>query len=125
MPRPTRILAVCDDLFFVVKINDSARRAGLSCDFLKSGEAIVERSRAETPLLVILDLNAKGIDPVGLITHLKTEPSLKGVSILAFVAHVEADLKTRAQDAGASMVLARSAFSANLPQILKRHTGAR
>ncbi|MBI5282476.1 MAG: response regulator [Candidatus Solibacter usitatus] len=123
MPKPTRILAVCDDLFFVVKINDSARRAGLTCDFLKSAEAIIEKSRAERPLLIILDLNAKAIEPVGLITQIRAELSLKGVSILAFVAHVEADLKTRAQTAGASMVLARSAFSANLPQILKRHTG--
>ena len=43
---------------------------------------------------------------------------------IGFVAHVEAELKQRAQEAGANMVLARSAFSTSLPQILKRHSGS-
>lgn len=122
--KPTKILAVVDDLFFVVKINDSAKRAGLTCEFLKSADALVEKATAERPLLIILDLNATSVQAVPLITQLKSVEALKGLSILAFVSHVQGELKQSAQDAGASMVLARSAFSANLPQILKRHTGS-
>lgn len=121
--KPTKILAVVDDLFFVVKINDSAKRAGLTCEFLKSADALLEKAQAERPLLVILDLNATSAQAVPLITKLKAVEALKGLSILAFVSHVQGELKQSAQDAGASMVLARSAFSANLPQILRRHTG--
>jgi PleD family two-component response regulator len=121
--KPTKILAVVDDLFFVVKINDSAKRAGLTCEFLKSADALIEKAEAERPLVVILDLNATSVEAVPLITRLKGIEALKGLSILAFVSHVQGELKQSAQDAGASMVLARSAFSANLPQILKRHTG--
>jgi len=124
MPRPTRILAVCDDLFFVVKINETARRSGLNPEYVKSAEDVIAKAAAEPPLMIIVDLNVKSLDSVELITQLRAEPSLKNVSILAFVSHVEADLKTRAQTAGASMVLARSAFSANLPQIFKRHSGS-
>ena len=122
--KPTKILAIVDDLFFVVKINDSAKRAGLSCEFLKSADVLVEKALSERPLLIILDLNATSAQAVPLITKLKGTESLKGLSILAFVSHVQGELKQSAQDAGASMVLARSAFSANLPQILKRHTGS-
>lgn len=124
MPKPTSILAVCDDLFFVVKINDTARRCGLKPQFVKTSQELLAQAAAEPPLLIIVDLNAKGVDPVQLIGELRAEPTLKNVSILAFVSHVEADLKLRAQNAGASMVLARSAFSANLPQIFKRHSGS-
>jgi CheY-like chemotaxis protein len=124
MPKQsTRILAVVEDLFFVVKINDSAKRAGLVCEFLKSAEAVLEKAKAERPLMVIIDLNARSVNAVDLIGQLRREEELKGLSVIAFVSHVEGELKQRAQDAGA-MVLARSAFSTTLPQILKRHSGS-
>ncbi len=121
--KPRKILAVVEDLFFVVKINDAAKRSGLTCEFLKSAQEVLDRAREEAPLLIIVDLNARSVKPVELIAKLRGEESLKKVSIIAFVSHVEAELKNRAQSAGASMVLARSAFSMNLPQILKRHSG--
>jgi hypothetical protein len=36
---------------------------------------------------------------------------------------VQGELKQQAQEAGANIVMARSAFSQNLQQILKRHSG--
>lgn len=123
MPQKSRkILAAVEDLFFVVKINDAAKRSGYSCEFLKSAKDVLDRARREPPLLIIVDLNARCFHPVDLIVRLRAEESLKRTSIIAFVSHIEAELKTRAQAAGASMVLARSAFSMNLPQILKRYT---
>lgn len=122
--RPRKILAVVDDLFFIVKINDAAKRSGLSCEFLKSAQEVLDRVLVEPPLLIIVDLNARSLNPVDLIARLRAQEAQKKTSIIAFVSHVEADLKNRAQSAGASMVLARSAFSTNLPQILKRHSGS-
>jgi CheY-like chemotaxis protein len=122
--RPRKILAVVDDLFFIVKINDAAKRSGLSCEFLKSAQEVLDRVLVEPPLLIIIDLNARSLNPVDLIARLRAQEAQKKTSIIAFVSHVEADLKNRAQSAGASMVLARSAFSTNLPQILKRHSGS-
>lgn len=125
MPQmPRKILAAVEDLFFIVKINDAAKRSGFACEFLKSAADVLQRARQEPPLLVIVDLNARSFNPVDLIAGLRAEEPLKKASIVAFVSHVEADLKNRAQSAGASMVLARSAFSVNLPQILKRHSGS-
>jgi len=79
---------------------------------------------AEAPALLIMVLNNSAIDPVGLISQVKSKPEAKSTSVIGFVSHVEAELKQRAQEAGANMVLARSAFSTNLPQILKRHAGS-
>jgi len=53
---------------------------------------------------------------------LKSDEHTKGINLLAYVSHVQGDLKLQAQEAGCNMVLARSAFSQNLPQILKRHS---
>jgi CheY-like chemotaxis protein len=124
MPRPTQVFSVVDDLFFIVKINDAARRAGFTPVTVKSAEEIIEKARVEKPAMVIADLNSASVNAVELITALKAAPELKGVSIIAFVSHVQGDLKQQAQLAGASMVMARSAFSQNLPQILRRHSSA-
>lgn len=124
MPKTsTRILAVVEDLFFVVKISDSAKRAGLACEFFKSADLVLEKTQAERPLMVIVDLNSRSVNAVDLIARMRAVESLKGLSIVAFVSHVQGELKQAAQDAGA-MVLARSAFSANLPDLLRRHAGS-
>lgn len=124
MPKQSsRILAVVDDLFFVVKISDAAKRAGLVCEFVKTADAVLEKAKAERPLMVIVDLNSRSVNAVDLIAKLRAEEDLKGLSVIGFVSHVEGELKQRAQDAGA-MVLARSAFSTHLPQLMKRHSGS-
>lgn len=124
MPKSKKVLAAVEDLFFVVKINDLARRAGLEVEFLKNEEDVLSQAEQQQPLMVIVDLNNNRIEPVGLIAKLKGAAATKGVSIISFVSHVQADLKQQAQEAGANMVLARSAFSTSLPQIFKRHTGS-
>jgi len=45
----------------------------------------------------------------------------KGTSFLGFLSHIQGELKMKAQEAGCDMVVPRSAFSQNLPQILRRH----
>jgi CheY-like chemotaxis protein len=117
-----KVLAVMEDLFFTVKINEAAKRAGLSVAFVKSERDALDQA-AENPALIILDLNFAGIEPVHLIQKLKADPALKKISLLGYVSHVQGELKQAAQEAGCDMVLARSAFSQNLPQILKRHSG--
>ncbi|HYM12122.1 MAG TPA: response regulator [Bryobacterales bacterium] len=118
----SKILAVVDDLFFVTKINETARRAGVTIEFATSEEAVLG-SAPNKPSLIIVDLNLNAVPPLPLISKLKSHPDFKQTSILAFVSHVQGELKQKAQKAGCDMVLARSSFSQNLPQILKRHAG--
>jgi PleD family two-component response regulator len=124
MAKNKKIVAAVEDLFFVVKINDLAKRSGFQIEFIKGQDAIVERIAAEPPALLIVDLNNANIEAVDLIARVKAIPEAKSTSVIGFVSHIEAALKQRAQEAGANMVLARSAFSTSLPQILKRHSGS-
>jgi PleD family two-component response regulator len=119
-PEQKKVLAVVGDLMFTVKINEAARRAGLHVDFVKSEKDAVEKAK-EKPALIILDLNGGAVQPLKLIGKLKGSPETKAISLLGFVSHLDAELKQQAQEAGCNMVMARSAFSQNLPMILKRH----
>jgi CheY-like chemotaxis protein len=115
-----KLLAVLEDLFFTVKINESAKRAGLPVEFVKSEHDVLEKAKSR-PALIIMDLNYSGIDPLNLIRKLKAQPETKGIALIGYLSHVQGELKQQAQEAGCNMVLARSALSQNLPQILKRH----
>ena len=119
VPEPKKILAVVDDLFFTVKILDAAKRAGFAIQFVKS-EADALLQAKERPELILLDLNCASVDPVKLIGQLKGDEATRAIDLMGYVSHVQGDLKQAAQEAGCDMVLARSAFSQNLPQILKR-----
>jgi PleD family two-component response regulator len=118
-----KILAVVEDLLFTVKISDAAKRAGLDVEFVKSERDVIEKATNEKPLLVILDLNFSAVQPLQLISKMKSNGAMKQISVIGYLSHVQGELKQQAQDAGANIVMARSAFSQNLPQILKRHSG--
>ena len=116
------ILAVLEDLFFTVKINESAKRAGMPAVFVKTETDALARAK-DRPAVMIIDLNCGSIDPLQLIRTMKADPELKGINLIGYVSHVQGELKQQAQEAGCNMVMPRSAFSQNLPQILKRHAG--
>jgi CheY-like chemotaxis protein len=118
--KKKRVLAVLEDLFFTVKINESAKRAGLAVEFARSEPDAIAGAKTK-PALIIIDLNARSVDPLKLIGRLKSDDETKAISLLGYVSHVQGELKQQAQDAGCDMVLARSAFSQNLLQILRRH----
>ena len=118
-----KVLAVLEDLFFTVKINESAKRAGLGITFVKSEHDVLEQAKLH-PALIIMDMNFQGVDPLALIRKLKADEDTKGINLLGYLSHIQGELKVQAQEAGCDMVLARSAFSQNLPQILKRHSSS-
>ena len=118
-----KIVAVLDDLMFTVKISDIAKRTGLAVEFVKTEKDAVEAAK-QNPLLMIIDLNMHAVDPLELMRTLKADPATNGISLIGFVSHVDGELKQKAHDTGCDMVMARSAFSQNLPLILKRHSNA-
>ena len=61
-------------------------------------------------------------EPLTLIPKLKSKH--KKTSVIGFLSHVQGDLKQKAHEVGCDMVLPRSAFSQNLPQLLRRHGAA-
>jgi len=119
----SRIFAFVDDLFFQAKIQETARKLNVKVEFVKTDKDLGERMKQngeEKPSLIIFDLNNASAKPLTLIPKLKTKLK-KGTSIIGFLSHVQGDLKQKAHEVGCDMVLPRSAFSQNLPQLLRRH----
>ena len=119
----SRIFAFVDDLFFLAKIQETARKMNVKVEFVKSDKDLTDRMEQngeEKPSLIIFDLNNNNVKPLTLIPKLKTKLK-KGTSIIGFLSHVQGDLKQKAHEVGCDMVLPRSAFSQNLPQLLRRH----
>jgi CheY-like chemotaxis protein len=119
----SRIFAFVDDLFFATKIQETARKLNVKVEFAKNDKDLAERMQQngeEKPSLIIFDLNNANAKPLTLIPKLKSKLK-KGTSIIGFLSHVQGDLKQKAHEVGCDMVLPRSAFSQNLPQLLRRH----
>ncbi len=121
MTAGNRVIAVVDDLFFTVKLLDAAKRAGATLEVVKSEIDAIDKANSG-PALIILDLNCASVEPLRLIGALKGNPETQKVPLIGYVSHVQGELKVGAQQAGCDMVLARSAFSQNMPQILKCHS---
>ena len=119
----SRIFAFVDDLFFVAKIQETGRKLNVKVEFVKTEKDLLDKvhqNGEEKPSLIIFDLNNANAKPLTLIPKLKSKLK-KGTSIIGFLSHVQGDLKQKAHEAGCDMVLPRSAFSQNLPQLLRRH----
>src|SRR5262249_6096890 len=119
----SRIFAFVDDLFFLAKIQETARKLNVKAEFVKTDKDLLERMKhnvEEEASQLIFDLNNVNAKPLTAIPKLKSKLK-KGTSIIGFLSHVQGDLKQRAHEAGCDMVLPRSAFSQNLPQLLRRH----
>jgi CheY-like chemotaxis protein len=119
----TRIFAFVDDLFFLAKINEISRKLNIKVEFVKSDKDVigrVEQNGNEPPALIIVDLNNANIKPLTLVSKLKKEFK-KQTNIVGFLSHVQGELKVKALEAGCDMVVPRSAFSQNLPSLLRRH----
>jgi PleD family two-component response regulator len=121
--QPKKMLAAIEDLFFTVKITDAAKRAGLQVEFIKNEKELLDKAKTEKPSLIIFDLNFSAMQPLKIIPKLKASAEMKSISLIGYLSHVQGELKQQAQETGCDMVLARSALSQNLAQILKRHSG--
>jgi PleD family two-component response regulator len=114
------ILAVLDDLMFTSKIKTAANQLGAAVSFARSADAALAAMAATPPALVIFDLNNTRIDPLAIVSQMKSNPALATIPTVGFVSHVQTDLISAARAAGVGEVMARSAFVANLAEILRR-----
>jgi len=115
------VVAVVDDLFFVGKLEATAKQAGVPLRILRAADFQLEALRAEQPSLLILDLNTTSASAVELIRQLKADPQLVAVPVIGFFSHVQVELQRAAVAAGCDEVMPRSKFTAGLAQLLQRH----
>lgn len=112
------VAVLVDDLFFLAKIQETAKAVGAKVLTLnaQSGSAAVAEAQ---PRAVIIDLNLRSASPLDSIRALKGNPATSPIPVVAFVSHVQEQLIADARAAGCDSVLARSAFTRQLPELLR------
>jgi hypothetical protein len=131
MPRPipipegaqTHIYFFIEELFFVAKIQETAKKLGVKVAFVKNDKDALDtmmEGEQDKPALIVFDLNNANAKPLTLIPKLKAKLK-KSASIIGFLSHIQGDLKAKAVEAGCDVVMPRSAFSQGLPNLLRRY----
>jgi PleD family two-component response regulator len=116
------VLCLVDDLIFSIKISTAAKALAAPVFFERSHDMALPRIRERQPTLVIFDLNSSKLRPLEIIAQMKADPALRTIRTLGYVSHVQTDVIAAARTAGIDEVLARSAFSERLGQILSAST---
>jgi PleD family two-component response regulator len=114
------ILAALDDLMFTSKIRTTATQLGVTLVVVRSRAAALTALRGERPTLVILDLNSQRVEPIGIVADMKADPALADIATVGFASHVQTEVIEQARAAGVTEVMARSAFTQRLPELLSR-----
>ena len=114
------ILAIIDDLMFTSKVKAAAAHLGVPIAFARSSDAALTEMRHSPPTLVILDLSNPRTNPLATVGSMKADPRLTTIPIVGYASHVQTDVIEAARKAGVDDVLARSAFTQRLPEILAR-----
>ena len=109
-----RVVAYMDDLFFQMKLAETAKHLHVEVKVASNPAALLQLMDP-LPKLVIVDLNARNT-PLEAVQQLREQqPTLP---VIGFLSHVQTDLAAQAKAAGFQQVMPRSQFTAQLPQIL-------
>jgi PleD family two-component response regulator len=112
------VLALVDDLMFASKIKSTAAQLGVTVTFARSPDAALTAMRANAPTLVIFDLNNPRTDPLGTVAAMKRDAALASIATVGYASHILTDVINAAKTAGLDDVLARSAFTMRLQDLL-------
>ncbi len=118
-----KVVAAVEDLLFKSKISETASTLGVEALFPRSPKKLVEKVHESPPDLLVLDLNSARFEPLQLLLELKSDEASRGVPVVGFLSHVQKDLAVAARESGCDRVVARSAFTRDLPEILAGASG--
>ena len=117
-----RVLAAVEDLLFKSKISETASTLGIEASFPRNPKRLLEALHESPPDLLVLDLNSARFEPLALLRSVRSEEATSDVPTVGFLSHVQKDLAVAAREAGCDRIVARSAFTRDLPQILAGRT---
>ena len=116
MPPPAIAVAILDDLLFTAKIRETARVSGVELTVVRDASVL---HQGPAPVLILLDLNSKRVDPFAALDVLRARADAgKDAPVVAFAATVDKALTARAKSVGLDEILDRAQLVERLPEIL-------
>ncbi len=138
------VVAFVADLMFTTRINNVIRHLGYRVEWVEetadlggdqsptnqvgvseqiggqTGQLFIKVA-AWQPALLIFDLANKAIPWESWMPLLKSSPATRQIPIIAFGPHTNVEIMEQAQKAGADAVLARSRFTSDMPNLIKKY----
>ena len=110
-------LALVGDLFFRAKIDAVAAAVGAEVEYASSLEAATAQCAAVPPSIILVDLSDPAFPARNTLEAIRT--AAPGARTIGFASHVDLKTLKAARDAGFTLTLSRSEFTARLPELLK------
>src|SRR3954465_7556749 len=98
-----RVVALMDDLFFQMKLAETAKHLGVEVKVATNPDSLLALLDP-APKLVIVDLNARS-QPLHTIERIRATKN--GIRIVGFLSHVQTELALQARAAGCDEVMPR------------------
>ncbi len=117
----SRILVVEDNEDSRIMLVKALKRLGHVTLEAESGEEAVEKARSETPDLILMDVELKGMDGLTATRRIKENASLQDIPIVALTAYAMAGDRERALRAGCDGYLAKPVDVRNLGAEISRY----
>jgi CheY-like chemotaxis protein len=117
--QPQHILALVDDLFFMLKIEDTAKHLSWPIQFASTVLELLEHLKEARPALLIVDLTLGGEDLASFFEQIHASPGQPPSPILGYTTH--ADWKrTTPLHAMCTKVVTKDALSRHLPTLMQQ-----
>jgi hypothetical protein len=141
---PPLILAFIADLMFAVKVETTARNLNYTIQFIENedgiappeehtpkrqvaehlsgqGAVLVEKLTRLKPSLMVFDLGNTNVPWRNWIPILKSAPATRRIPMVCYGSHVDGATLKAAKSAGADVVLARSRFVSDMPNLIQKY----
>jgi CheY-like chemotaxis protein len=114
-----RVLALVPDLLFGSRVQSTLQGAGHEVELIGAEAVLRERlHEGGVPSVVVVDLTAADLDGPGLVQSLSQSGELQGARTLGFYAHVDAEVRRRAEAAGFDRVVPRSRMAREAAELV-------
>ncbi len=114
-----RVLALVPDLMFGSRLQGSLSAAGEELELLGEERRLRERlSQNPVPAVLIVDLTDPSLGGAELVRSLHADGVLARTRTVGFYAHVDADARARAEQAGFDLVVPRSRMAREGAQLV-------
>jgi CheY-like chemotaxis protein len=118
-----RVLVVEDNLDNMTLISDVLLSLGYDPLIAKDGEEGIRLASAEKPDLILMDLSLPKMDGWTATRHLKADPDVKHIPVIALTAHAMLGDRDRALAAGCDDYISKPISLRELSEKLKLHSG--
>lgn len=111
------LVLLIPDLFFSVKVADTARALGYAVREVANAEALAEAAR-DGAAAIVIDTQERS-DWQNAVRAIKAEPATARVPIIAYGSHVDVETMRSAVAVGCDRIVTRGKFARELPDLLR------